>query len=182
MKYFLSIIISVFIIFGCKEKKQKSTESKPIKPKMSIVVNHKKPTDLQPKAKEKLKDWKEYTELKTFFNRFENISPKEALSNASELKTLIKNLKNNMIDRKKLIVKEFNSDAFRARVNVLENEVLRLNDMSSIPSITAKEVNFQVDKIYLIFGSLNAKINTIFVKNKLYNETNLDNFFSLDTL
>ncbi len=169
MKYFLYPLFFVFFAVSCKKKTTKTTEKEVIRPEMSIVVNHKKPTPLQAEAKEKLKEWKDYNEFIIFLKRFENISPNEALSNATEIKTLIKKLKRNLQNKKTIILEGFDSDAFKARVDVLENEILRLYDMSLIPSITAKEVNFTVDKIYLIFGSLNAKINTMF-KLKHYNE------------
>lgn len=182
MKYFLYILFCVFFVVGCKKETAKTTEEKPIKPEMSIVVNHKKPKDLEPEPKEKLKEWKEYNEFIIFLKRFENISPNEALSNATELKTLIQELKNNLAKRKEIILENFDSDAFKARIDVLENEILRLYDMSLIPSITAKEVNLTVDKIYLIFGSLNAKINIMF-KQKHYEENmKSDEVFELSPL
>jgi hypothetical protein len=52
--------------------------------------------------------------------------------------------------------------SFRTRVNVLENETLRLKDMTFIPAITANEVNTQVDKILAAFSATNSKINTVY--------------------
>lgn len=52
--------------------------------------------------------------------------------------------------------------SFRTRVNVLENETLRLKDMTFIPAITANDVNTQVDKILAAFSATNSKINTIY--------------------
>lgn len=53
--------------------------------------------------------------------------------------------------------------------------------MTYIPAITAKEINAQIDKIFLVFGSVNAKINTIFNKKRLDEDFNLENFLKLDS-
>ena len=57
--------------------------------------------------------------------------------------------------------------AFKARLNLLYNETLRLYDMSSIPAIKATEVNHQVANILNAFSSVNFKINTILTQSEL---------------
>ncbi len=177
MKYFLSIMILMVFVFSCK--KQKSVKEDVIKeivvkPQMAVVINHKKPKGLTSASKNELETWKAYNEFNKFLERFENISPNEALSNATELKELIRNLQNDLYETQRHKIEEFNTNAFRARINVLENEILRLNDMNTISSITAKEVNQQVDKIFLLFSSFNAKINTIFVKRSIPDDIMLE--------
>jgi len=49
--------------------------------------------------------------------------------------------------------------------------------MTLIPSISASEVNSQVEKIMVIFGSVNDKINTVYTKKKFDKEINLDSLF-----
>ena len=46
--------------------------------------------------------------------------------------------------------------------------------MNSIPAITAKEVNTQVDKIINAFSAVNAKINTTLSKKKFEDEITID--------
>ncbi len=177
MKYFLSIMILMFFVFSCKKQRSEKEDvikEVVVKPEMTIALNHKKPKGLNSTSKKELETWKAYNEFNKFLERFENISPNEALSNASELKELIKNLQNHLYEKQRYKIKEFNTNAFRARINVLENEVLRLNDMNTISSITAKEVNQQVDKIFLLFSSFNAKINTIFVKRSIPDDIMLE--------
>ncbi len=168
MKYFLSIIILVFLGVSCKKVKKEDVKEDVkkvvVKPEMTIVVNHKKPKPLNAEAKKALETWKAYHEFKEFLERFENISPNEALSNANELKESIKHLQNDLYEHKRREIKAFDTNSFRARINMLENEILRLQDMNTIPTITAKEVNLQVDKICGLFSGFNAKINTIFIK------------------
>ena len=79
-----------------------------------------------------------------------------------------------------LAIKSLKTPAFKSRMNVLENEILRLLDMNEIPAITAKEVNAQIDKMFLVFGSLNDKINTVYDQEKFNKEINLDDFFVLE--
>ena len=101
-------------------------------------------------------------------NRFEKISPNEALNNALNLKDLAKDLKDS------LKIKNFKISSFEARLNVLLNEALRLADMTKIPAIKAEEVNNQVAKILLIFSSLNEKINTVYIQEKFEDEINVE--------
>lgn len=53
---------------------------------------------------------------------------------------------------------------FRTRINVLDNEALRLKDMTFIPAITANEVTAQVEKIIAAFSATNSKINTVYTQ------------------
>lgn len=171
----LLVILSTFLVFAtsCKSK-QKQQETAVKKPEMNTVINHKPYKKLNPYAEKELTDWKSFKDLSDYLNRFEKTSPSNALNNANELKNLVTDVKKNMVD-------DLKTPAFNARINVLENEVLRLVDMSLIPAITPNEVNSQVDKIFLIFSNVNAKINTVYEQKKLNNDINLDDFFKLDS-
>ncbi len=165
----LILLISVFF-FNCTPKK-KNTVEKIVTSDMSTVVKHKKVTNLSELAKTKIQDWTEYNELDEFLGRFSSVSPNQALQMANELKGLVKSLNDS------LKIETLKTNALKARTNVLENEILRLNDMTLIPSIKAKEINNQVDKILLIYSSYNAKVNTIYSKKEFDEEINLDDFF-----
>lgn len=159
-----------FLIFSCKKRDvQEKIEVK--KPEMSIVKQYKKYNEVDAFSLERIANWKEYTALKEFLNRFQKTSPNEALSNASELNDLVKNVKDS------IRITELKTHAFRARMNVLENETLRLADMTSISAISAKEVNAQVAKIFTLYSSVNDKINTVYKKKRM----DVDDFFNLDT-
>lgn len=173
LKY--SLIFFFILFFGGCTKKKEQPKNEITKPKMSVAKAHNKPKPLNKIALQELKDWTYYNAINNFIKRFENISPDETLSNALELKDLVKDLKEN------IVIEALNTSAFRARLNVLENEVLRLADMTYIPAISANEVNAQVDKIILVFGSLNAKINTVYDNKRFNNEIDLDSFFKLDS-
>lgn len=174
MKQYCILFCFFLLILSC----EKATQQEKViakKPEMSIISKHKRGFPLKQLSAKKVKDWKEYNELNNFLERFENTSPNEALSNALELKKITKRLKDS------IRITDFKTDAFKARINVLENETLRLADMTYIPAITAKEINAQIDKIFLVFGSVNAKINTIFNKKRLDEDFNLENFLKLDS-
>ncbi|CAM1342496.1 conserved hypothetical protein [Tenacibaculum amylolyticum] len=164
---FFFIIIS---LLSCKKTIQTSYKEQK-KTGMNLPVTHKKFKDFSELSKNKMAEWKEYNELNEFMQRFYNISPNDALNMASELNGLIKNLINSTKNE------DLQKSALIARVNVLQNEALRLKDMTLIPAIKPKEVNSQVDKILLIFSSYNEKVNTIFSKKKFDEEIDLELLF-----
>lgn len=172
-KYFLITFFSFLFILSCqKEEKKEKTQNQIKKPEMSVVVTHTPPTVLTPNSQKKVTDWKEYKEINNFLDRFNKTSPSEALSNASELKDLSKSLKDT------IRVEILKTPAFKARLNVFENEALRLADMTYISAITPKEVNQQIDKILLLFESINAKIDATFLKEKLNKDIYSDSSLS----
>jgi len=123
-----------------------------------------------------VKDWNALQDIDSFFVKFRKITPNEALSNAIELKDLIKRL-NDSIKPKK-----FQTPSLTARINVLYNEALRLADLTRIGAIKAQEVNTQVDKTMAAFSNINTKINSILAKIRFENEIDIDvTFIGLDT-
>ena len=92
-KYSFLLLILFFISCGSDKKPEQKTQEKP---ETSQVFNHKKTVVLTPLSKKEMGNWKEYNSLDEFLNRFQNISPNEALSNALELKSLVKNLKDSI--------------------------------------------------------------------------------------
>jgi len=123
-----------------------------------------------------VKDWNALQDIDSFFVKFRKITPNEALSNAIELKDLIKRL-NDSIKPKK-----FQTPSLTARINILYNEALRLADLTRIGAIKAQEVNTQVDKTMAAFSNINTKINSILAKIRFENEIDIDvTFIGLDT-
>ena len=102
-KYSFLLLILLFISCGPDKKSEKDTKKKP---ETSQVFKHNKFVVLTPLSKKEMGDWKEYNSLNEFLDRFKNISPNEALSNALELKSLVKNLKDS-IRPKELKIPEF---------------------------------------------------------------------------
>jgi len=158
------------LLFSCNnpEKKQE-TELK--KPELSTVKKHDAFTTLENVSKKNINTWKEYNSLNEFINRFHAISANEALNNALELAKLTKHLKDSIRPKSLL------TPSFRMRVNVLENETLRLKDMTYISAITAKEVNSQVTKILEAYSATNSKINTVYTELEVEKEISIKELF-----
>lgn len=143
---------------------------------MSIVQTHKKTADVQARFLDDVKDWDQLKIIDSFFVKFRKISPNEALSNAIELKDLVKKLKDTVKPA------FFDIPSLNARINILNNEALRLADLVTISAIKAAEVNEQVDKTMNAFSSLNLKINTLLAKKRFEDEITIDvDFIGLDT-
>lgn len=170
---FLFLILVVFCSLSCETNTQTTTASVKKNDK-NTIVNHKPFSTVNTVSLKKIKPWKEYQLFDNFIKRFEKISPEEAFDNIFELKELTVALEDS------LNIEIFKTNSFKSRLHVLENEVLRLDDMATIPAITTKEVNAQIDKLFLVYGSLNDKINTAFSQEKYEKEINLDNFFTME--
>ena len=143
---------------------------------MSIAEIHTATENVLSTHLKEVKDWNELQDIDSFFVKFRKITPNEALSNAIELKDLIKRLKDSVKPEK------FKIPSLTARINILYNEALRLADLTRIGAIKAQEVNTQVDKTMDAFSNINTKINTILAKMRFENEIDIDvTFIGLDT-
>jgi hypothetical protein len=170
--YFLACLL---FVISCGDNKETEKAKKP-KPLMGVVYKHKATENVNPRYVTAIKDWKELKAIDSFFVRYRNITPNEALSNAVELKDLIKHL----IDS--VQPEHFKTPAFNARVNILYNEVLRLVDLTEIAAVKPNEVNTQVSKTMLAFSSVNIKINTVVAKLNFEDEIEIKvDFIGLDT-
>lgn len=172
----IAYILFCFIFFSCGNKQQESTESTQTKPVLSVVKEHKSAESIQPDFLKNVENWQELKSLNSFLKKFKKASPNEVLSNALELRDLVRGLK----DSVKPTV--FEIPSFNARINILNNEVLRLADLTFIPAITTEEINDQVDKTIVAFSAVNVKINTILSKKRFEDaiDINLD-FIGIDS-
>lgn len=159
MKNIFYILLSV-LLFSCGNKKQQTQEIEQEKPLLSVVKKHTSPKSIKPLFLKEVENWQELNAVNTFLKKFEKVSPNEALSNALELRDLVKSLKDSVIP----VI--FDTSSFNARVNVLNNEALRLADLTFIPAIKIEEINLQVDKTIAAFSAVNSKINTILSKKR----------------
>ena len=121
-------------------------------------------------------EWEELNAVNDFLARFKKASSKEVLSNALELKGLVQSLKDSI---KPTL---FNVASLDTRINIFNNETLRLADMTTIPAIKASEVTMQTEKILDAFSAINAKINTLLSKKRFEDEIDIDvKFIGLDS-
>jgi hypothetical protein len=173
VKYIYLLVILVFT-FSCQNNEGKDTVKKP-KPLMSIAEMHTATENVLYRHFKEVKDWNELQDIDSFFVKFRKITPNEALSNAIELKDLIKHLNDSVPEK-------FKIPSLTARINILYNEALRLADLTRIGAIKAQEVNTQVDKTMAAFSNINTKINSILAKIRFENEIDIDvTFIGLDT-
>jgi hypothetical protein len=173
VKYIYLLVILVFT-FSCQNNEGKDTVKKP-KPLMSIAEMHTATENVLSTHLKEVKDWNELQDIDSFFVKFRKITPNEALSNAIELKDLIKHLNDSVPEK-------FKIPSLTARINILYNEALRLADLTRIGAIKAQEVNIQVDKTMAAFSNINTKINSILAKIRFENEIDIDvTFIGLDT-
>jgi hypothetical protein len=163
MKKFLILLFLISLV-ACKNSNSTPQENI-LKPELDILKKHQINTKLSVLSKEKIKAWNEYETVNNDLKKYTNISANEALNNAVELAKNIKYLKDSIRP------KELINNSFRTRVNVLENESLRLKDMTLIRNaITVDAINLQVDKVLNAFSATNSKINTIYSQLEIEKE------------
>ena len=158
-KYFLGMrnfsILFLLFFWSCQNSSAVQ-EPKIQKSEMNGVEKHNTALALEKISKDKVVNWKEYQLVSNNLKQFSAISANEALNNALKFSETVKKLKDSIRP------KELLNLSFRTRVNVLENEALRLKDMTFIPAITSNELHTQVNKIIAAFSATNSKINTIY--------------------
>lgn len=174
---FFSFLLFLIILISCKDpvQEQKDTQATTTS-EFSIAKAHKILTQIIPANEKEISNWTYYTNLKEFLNKFSKSTPNEALSNALELGTLVKALKDSV---KPTIL---NTPSVSARINLLETESLRLSDMTKISAIKAEEIHYQIDKVFDAFSSLNSKINTVYLQRNLDKNIDLKDFDNLPPL
>lgn len=129
---------------------------------------------LIPEAKEALDGWKEYQDVDELILKYYSITTLEALSDARELSELVKRMKDS------IKIEELQKPNIIARLNVLHNETLRLEDMANIPSISKEEVKAEVSNIVAIYSAINSKINTIYQAENIQNALEVDTEVPVD--
>ena len=175
MKYSLSFLILI-IFFSCKDKNEQTLSKDDVQPLLSIVKEYPSVKQISPIFRKDVENWEELNAIADFLDRFKKGSANEVLSNALELKGLIKSLKDSVKPNL------FDDAAFKTRINILNNETLRLADMTSISAITAEEVHLQTEKIINAFSAINAKINTVLSKKRFEDEIGVSiSFIGLDS-
>ena len=171
MKYILGFLISIFLLTiscGTQERKDNSTAAIDSIQTEEQKIQSKIKTTLSKTSREALKDWEEFEEVDDFILNYYNISISDALSLSSELNDLV------TLMRDSVRVEKLNVATVNARLNVLQNETLRLRDMSNINSITSEEVTQEVQSILEVYDSFLSKINTIYKAEELQKALEFD--------
>lgn len=176
MKYLLTFL-TIVLLFSCDKKQANSKqEQDAVKPLLSVINEYSSIIKIDTAFSKNIEEWEELKTVGEFLSRFKKVSPNEILSNALELKELVKSLTDSTHPQL------FNTGSFNARVNILYNESLRLADMTTIPSINAEEVNYQAEKIIGAFSAVNSKVNSILSKKRFEDAIEVDvKFIGLDS-
>ncbi len=177
MKYIIPFLLIILLtVFSCNKNKD-TQEVSEISDSLKLDVNHienRIGETLIPEAKVELDNWKEYQLVDELLLKYYSINTLEALSNANELSRLVKMMKDS------IKIEKLKKPNIIARINVLENETLRLADMATIPSISKEEVKEEVGDIVAIYSALNAKINTIYKSESIQNMLEVDTEVPID--
>tara|TARA_R110002049_G_scaffold107836_1_gene255642 strand:- start:730 stop:1350 length:621 start_codon:yes stop_codon:yes gene_type:complete len=175
LKYFITLLILLFI-FSCDKKQETTIQQEDTKPLLSVENEFSSIKTINPAFAKDVEEWEELNAVNDFLARFKKASSKEVLSNALELKGLVQSLKDSI---KPTL---FNVASLDTRINIFNNETLRLADMTTIPAIKASEVTMQTEKILDAFSAINAKINTLLSKKRFEDEIDIDvKFIGLDS-
>ncbi|TXD52824.1 MULTISPECIES: hypothetical protein [unclassified Polaribacter] len=176
MKHILTFL-TIFLLFSCDKKQEKDEQAQDdFKPLLSIVNEYSAIKEIDTVFNKDVENWEELRTVDDFLSRFKKVSPNEILSNAIELKDLVKSLTDSLHPQL------FNTASFNARINILYNETLRLADMTTIPLINADEVNEQAEKIIDAFSAVNSKVNSILAKKRFEEAIEVDvKFIGLDS-
>lgn len=168
------ILVALFLTVSCKsDKKGLETTNDLVDSLTQQDVNISSiGITLSPTAKREIQTWLEYQMIQSKINGYNKTTKSQALLNAMELAELVENA-SDTIDVKKL-----DRPDIKIRFNVLRNHALRLDDMSTIPSISEEEVMEEVTGVLDAFSALNEKINIIYKIEEL--EQELDVSIELD--
>lgn len=177
MKYIIPFLLIILLTgFSCnktKDVQEVSEKADSLKLDANRIENRIGET-LIPEAKEVLDNWKEYQLVDEMLLKYYSISTLEALSNADELSRLVRMMKDS------IKIENLKKPNIIARINVLENETLRLADMATIPSISKKEVKEEVNNILAIYSAMNSKINTIYHSESIQKMLEVDTEVPVD--
>ena len=164
---FIFYILFLFVILSCsKSDLKKELTSKKDTTFINVSNTKYSIAKLSTKSKVIVKDWKEYQSFDELIHQYQNISTNDAILNAKDLSVLAQQLKDS------IRIEKLSIPSVKIRLNVLHNESLRLDDMSTINHINEQEVNQETENIINAYSALNLKINNIINQENLNNEVN----------
>lgn len=155
IKQFIYILFITCVLGACKSEVKRKAQEALVEDIQEIMTNS-IDGQLSAMAKDSLSSWTGFQNVASGIERYTSVTKSQALENAKELSLLIKNISDSIkVDR-------LERPDIRIRFNVLYNHSLRLNDMSTIPTVSDEEVSQEIEKMLLAFSSINEKINLIF--------------------
>jgi len=155
IKQSIYILLIAFAVGACKSEVKIKAQEAAIEDVQEIIAGSIK-EQLSVEAKESLRNWVGFQNFAVEMERYTSVTKSQALENAKQLSLLIKKVSDS------IKVDELERPDIRIRLNVMYNHSLRLDDMSTITSITDKEVSQEVENMLLAYSSINEKINLIY--------------------
>jgi len=152
----------ITLLISCNTRNTQVNTTVPAKEDARMIVQSFELQDtLSQLSLQKAEGWAAFYPVNKKLKTFLRISPEEALSVAPELSVLTEKLRNSVFPEL------FSGNAMRARIHVLQNEVLRLEALSAQEETKAVEVNIQVTKILNILAAIHAKMNNIVAMDQI---------------
>ena len=148
--------------YGCQKKKVQITAEKKPAVGFSKIDTFDFRLEVADKLRENPHRWKNFFKVrKMLAEKYTTTTPTAALYNATTLKRIAEKINDS------LLIYELENAAMHSRLNAFKTAVLRLQDMSNIPAITATEVSEQVREIFYLHDAIVSKINTHYARKEM---------------
>lgn len=166
MRFQMIIATLILLAVGCSKKPQQEEVPEYVtEPGQVRTLESTAPVvALSPESEKLVAPWPEYSALTQLIVQYRVISKADALLNSDDLEELARQLKDS------IRVEKLDIPSVRMRLNVLHNEAKRLEDMSTIPTITDEEVLYENDNLLDAYAALNIKINDLSRQERINKE------------
>lgn len=157
----ITLLILIVGLWSCKQQLNENSLVQ-LEMKQAKEKSYSASENILPKFNSVVSNWKEYNAFADFLAiNYQKTNNQQALENAERLSNLSKNLKDSLLPQ------SINQVSLKARINLLYSETLRMYDMATIPTISDDSVHAQIEKVYVAFSALNAKINEMLEQKEL---------------
>lgn len=175
MKKVFYIFIAVFIVLiSCQSKVKNDQMVVDKQDKYANVKDEIRVFDTLPsvalKYNDSIVDWKGYLRVKETLRLIKKTSANEVLSTAEVL------VKDIVSMRDSIPMDVMEQKGMSARLNGLYNQALRLQEMQEIPAITMAEIAHQTQGLFVLFNTINKKVNAIYDQIDFENKMIEDDF------
>ena len=166
MRFQMIIATLILLALGCSKKPQQEEVPEYVTEpgQVSKLESTAPVVALSPESEKLVSPWPEYGALTQLIVQYRVISKADALLNSDDLEELARQLKDS------IRVEKLDIPSVRMRLNVLHNEAKRLEDMSTIPTITDEEVLYENDNLLDAYAALNIKINDLSRQERINKE------------
>ncbi|WP_196896203.1 hypothetical protein [Aureivirga marina] len=173
----LLVAVLIPLFYNCSSDKKETEQKEEILQNDSTLTSQRKVEEIAPltnEAKKNIEEWKYYNQLNELVERLKTMSVAEAFSNADELTFLTRSLKDS------ISVDDLDIPEIRIRLNLLNNEALKLKDLSTIQGISLdSQANNEIQKIVETFSGINNRINSVYYLKDLQSNPQMNAMDSL---